>query len=185
MRWTAIWIGLVCGAGPAVAQDLDARCALSCVAGARTGFDEAACLALLCRGPLPGVPEQAGPAWQAGRMDDPHHGGFASVRSADDARELLLTCESSGPIVLVLRSGSAQAGEVQVVVPGFAPEWLVLRQRDGALRGELPRGTGLVQALRLGSEVSLIAQSGHVTGPFPLRGAARAIDRAMGYCMER
>lgn len=186
MRWLLaclIW-GL---SGPATAQGLaDPFCALSCRAsvpgGTTLGGDLAydACMALLCQYNGP-----SGPAWEVGRMNDPTHGGYASVSSADMSEQLIVTCESRGPMSVLLRSGSMDRGEVQVIVDGQGVEWLTLEQRDGMLISEIPRTSRLLMALQDGGQVSLLSTSGQMRSDFGLRGSDRALQQAMGYCMER
>lgn len=186
MRWLLacmIWVL----SGPATAQALaDPFCALSCRAsvplGPALGNDLAydACVALLCRTDGP-----SGPAWDVGRMHDPNHGGYASVSSADMSEQLIVTCESRGPMSVLLRSGSMDRGEVQVIVDGQGVEWLTLDQRGGVLIAEIPRTSRLVMALQDGGQVSLLSTSGQMRSDFGLRGSDRAIRQAMGYCMER
>ena len=118
-------------------------------------------------------------------MDDPNHGGYASVSSDGGAETLILTCESRGPMALLLRSGRVDRGEVQIRVDGSGVEWLRLDQRAGLLIGEIPRASRLVAALQDGEMVEIVTAGGQITARFGLRGSARAIADAMAYCMER
>lgn len=124
------------------------------------------------------------PAWMSGRMEGPEHGGFAAVGSASGAEQLVLTCESRGPMSLVLMSGRVDRGEVELRVDGAGIEWLELAQREGVLVGEIPRGSRLVHALQDGEVVDIVSADGRAIR-FGLRGSARAIDQAMAYCAER
>jgi hypothetical protein len=160
----------------------DPLCALNCRAAVpgRAALAYEACLALVCH---PGVPN--GPAWEAGRIDDPGHGGFASVQSDDFSQQLILTCESRGPISVALRTATLDRGEVQWLVDGQSVEWLDLRQRGGLLVAEVPRASRLIMALQDGGRVTVLSQDGRLQTSFGLRGSNRAITQAMGYCAER
>lgn len=128
---------------------------------------------------------QTEPAWQAGRMEAPDDGGFAFVASVTGADKFVVTCESRGPMSVILRSGQAGRGEVQLLVDGVGIEWLTLQQRNGSLVSEIPRASRLLFALQDGATLEVIAADGRRVARFGLRGSSRAITTAMDYCSAR
>ncbi|SMY07355.1 hypothetical protein [Flavimaricola marinus] len=182
MKWT--FMVVICGmVWPAAGLAQPAgECALGCSVTfpGRLGAGYEACMALAC--PSDGL---SGPAWEFGRMEDPEHGGFAAISSDDLSQQLILTCESRGPISVVLRSATIDRGEAQWIVDGQSVEWLDMEQRNGVLVAEVPRASRLVMALQDGGRVSVLSRDGRAQVDFGLRGSDRAITAAMDYCMER